>query len=112
MSASDHPPDHPPSSRLADLERIAAKSKKPLPWYGLAMEYKSAGQMQRAVETFEKVHAIDANYVAAYFMCAQARAEMGDTDGARSELDKGITVARAIGDAHAESEMVAMRESL
>jgi Tfp pilus assembly protein PilF len=99
-------------SRIPDLEKIAAKSKKPLPWYGLAMEYRSAGDTARAVETFEKVHALDPNYVAAYFMCAQVRVEIGDVEGARAELDRGIAAARAVGDDHALSEMMGLKESL
>ena len=49
-------------SRLDDLKLIAAKSKKPLAWYGLAMEFRSAGDVDNALLTFEKVHSIDARY--------------------------------------------------
>ena len=63
------------SDRLEDLKRIAERSKKPLPCYGLAMEYRSVGEYMSAVDTFERVHAIDPKYVPAYFMCAQVYAE-------------------------------------
>ena len=99
-------------ARIDDLENIAKKSKKPLPWYGLAMEYRSLGRLDESVTTFAKVHELDARYVAAYFMCAQVHAEKGDTAGARAELDRGIEVARAIGDDHALGEMVGMRDTL
>lgn len=100
-------------SRLPELERIAAKSKKPLPWYGLAMEYRSAGEYAKSIETFQKVHTLDPNYVAAYFMCAQVYAEhLQDNASARAELERGIEVARAVGDAHAVGEMTGMLEAL
>lgn len=99
-------------ARIDELEAIAKKSKKPLPWYGLAMEYRSLGRTADAVATFNKVHDLDARYVPAYFMCAQVLAEAGDVDGAKGELDRGIAVAREVGDDHAAEEMTGMREAL
>ncbi len=98
--------------RVDDLEGIAKKSKKPLPWYGLAMEYRSLGRLDDAVATFARVHELDAGYVPAYFMCAQVHAERGAVDDARTELDRGMDAARAAGDEHALGEMQAMRETL
>ncbi|HEY4222092.1 MAG TPA: tetratricopeptide repeat protein, partial [Myxococcota bacterium] len=96
-------------ARIDDLEAIAKKSKKPLPSYGLAMEYRSLGRLDDAIAAFERVHELDAKYVAAYFMCAQVHAERGAADHARAELDRGIAAARAVGDDHALSEMQGMR---
>jgi len=70
------------------------------------------GRLDDAVATFRRVHELDAQYVAAYFMCAQVLAEKGDTDAARAELDAGMKAARAVGDDHAYSEMEQMRASL
>ena len=100
------------TSRIEDLERIAAKSKKPLPWYGLAMEYRSAGRVDDALATFRKVHALAPDYVPAYFMRAQVHEGQGDLDGARAALADGIEAARRTGDAHALSEMTTMLDSL
>lgn len=99
-------------ARIDDLIAIANRSKKPLPWYGLAMEYRSLGRGADAVITFRKVHDLDPRYVAAYFMCAQVLAEAGDTDAARAELEQGARVAREVGDTHALGEMQAMLETL
>jgi len=99
-------------SRLDDLIAIAAKSKKPLPWYGLAMEYRSAGDVDKAIETFQKVHTLDATYVAAYFMCGQVLAEQGRNDEARAELQRGIAMARQVGDGHALGEMQGLLDTL
>jgi tetratricopeptide (TPR) repeat protein len=99
-------------SRLDDLIAIAGKSKKPLPWYGLAMEYRSVGDVDKAIETFRKVHALDATYVAAYFMCGQVLAEQGRHDEARAELQRGIAMARQVGDGHALGEMQGLLDTL
>lgn len=99
-------------ARIDDLEAIAKKSKKPLPSYGLAMEYRSLGRLEEAVQAFRRVHELDARYVAAYFMCAQLLAESGDVDGARAELVTGMAAAREVGDDHAFGEMEQLRASL
>jgi tetratricopeptide (TPR) repeat protein len=99
-------------SRIEQLEKIAAKSKKPLPWYGLAMEYRSAGDVDRALATFARVHELDARYVPAYFMCGQLLAEQGRDDEARAELTRGVAVAREVGDGHAIGEMQGLLDTL
>jgi tetratricopeptide (TPR) repeat protein len=98
--------------RIDDLEAIANKSKKPLPSYGLAMEYRSLGRLDEALAAFARVHELDVRYVPAYFMCAQVLAERGDIEAARAELDRGMAAAREVGDEHAYGEMDAMRASL
>jgi tetratricopeptide (TPR) repeat protein len=99
-------------SRIEELSRIAAKSKKPLAWYGLAMEYRSAGDVDNALATFQRVHEIDARYVPAYFMCAQMLAEQGRSDDAKAEVQRGMQVAREVGDGHALGEMASLLETL
>lgn len=99
-------------SRLDELKALTAKTKKPLPWYGLAMEYRSAGDLDQAVATFRHVHALSADYVPAYFMCAQVLHETGDIAGAVAELDAGIAVARRVGDGHALGEMTSLLDTL
>jgi tetratricopeptide (TPR) repeat protein len=99
-------------SRLEQLEKIAQRSKKPLPWYGLAMEYRSVGDVDRALGTFQRVHELDASYVPAYFMCGQLLAELGRAAEARDELHRGLAVARDVGDAHAMGEMRSLLDTL
>jgi tetratricopeptide (TPR) repeat protein len=76
------------------------------------MEYRGLGDLDKAVETFKKVHTLDATYVAAYFMCGQVLAEQGKHADARAELQQGIAVARQIGDAHALGEMQGLLDTL
>ena len=97
---------------LEQLLAIAGKSGKPLPWYGVAMEYRSLGRLDEAIATFQKVHELDPRYVAAYFMCAQVHAERGHVEQARAELQAGMVQARDVGDSHAEGEMRELLETM
>ncbi|MCC7074641.1 MAG: tetratricopeptide repeat protein [Deltaproteobacteria bacterium] len=97
---------------LEQLLSLAAKTKKPLPWYGVAMEYRALGRLDEALVTFQQVHELDAGYVPAYFMCAQILAERGEVARARAELAEGMARARAAGDDHAEAEMRDLLETL
>ncbi len=99
-------------SRLDDLLALTAKSKKPLPWYGLAMEYRGLGDLDGAVSTFRRLHELHPGYVAAYFMCGQVLAEQGKNAEARTELQQGLVAARAEGDGHAVGEMTSLLDSL
>ena len=104
--------EKPTSPRLEDLKKLSLRSKKPLTWYGLAMEYRSLGDVDAALETFKHVHVLDAAYVPAYFMCGQVLAECDRADEARVELAAGLAAARAQGDDHAVGEMQALLDTL
>jgi tetratricopeptide (TPR) repeat protein len=80
--------------------------------YGLAMEYSSAGNVDRAVAEFGKLLSIHPDYTAAYFMCAQTLARADRTEEARKMLAEGILSAKRTGNAHAQSEMEAMLAEL
>jgi Tfp pilus assembly protein PilF len=80
--------------------------------YGVAMEYKNAGQLQHAAEEFEKLIAIDPNYVAAYFHGGQTLEKLGRNDDARAVYESGITACSRIADAHTRSEIQASLDLL
>lgn len=73
--------------------------------YALACLQSTSGEVETALDTFDRVIALDANYVAAYFQKGQALARSGNPSSARKALNAGIEVARAVGDSHAEGEM-------
>jgi tetratricopeptide (TPR) repeat protein len=77
--------------------------------YGLAMEYVKAGELDRAVSTFEAVIQNDPNYSAAYFHGGQALEKLGKLDEARDYYRRGIDVTR---DAHARAELEAALDIL
>jgi tetratricopeptide (TPR) repeat protein len=80
--------------------------------YGVAMEYKNSGRLQPAAEEFEKLIAIDPNYVAAYFHGGQTLEKLGRIDDARAAYERGITACSRIGDAHTRSEIQASLDLL
>lgn len=80
--------------------------------YGLAMEYSSSGDTDRALEEFGKLLTAHPDYTAGYFMAAQALAKSARIEEAKRMLTEGIVSAGRTGNTHAQSEMTAMLEEL
>ncbi|MGH7224888.1 MAG: hypothetical protein ACRELF_16820, partial [Gemmataceae bacterium] len=60
-------------SRKEQLEEMLAEEPNdPFLHYGLAMEYVSAGEDRTAVERFQKLLAVAADYVPGYLQAGQA----------------------------------------
>lgn len=73
--------------------------------YALAKTLVSEGKLECALVQFHRVLDLNADYVPAYFQMGQALAEAGRTDEARGIVERGIDVARRVGDSHAAGEM-------
>ena len=80
--------------------------------YGLAMEYANAGDTAAALAEYEKIVAMDPNYVPAYQMGGQLLLNLRRDEEARRWFDKGIAAARREGNQHAESEMQEVLDTL
>lgn len=80
--------------------------------YGLAMEYSGRGELDRAIEEFQKLLAAHPDYVAGYFMAAQSLAKADRVVDAKGMLREGIRAAEKTGDSHALSEMQGMLADL
>jgi predicted Zn-dependent protease len=80
--------------------------------YGLAIEYSNAGQLDKAIEEFQKLLSAHPDYTAGYFMAAQTLAKCDRRDEAVKMLREGIATAQRKGDAHAQSEMQAMLDEI
>ena len=80
--------------------------------YGLAMEYSSSGEVERALEEFGRLLAAHPDYTAGYFMAAQTLAKAERTGEARKMLVEGIASASRTGNTHAQSEMTALLDEL
>jgi len=99
--------------RIAMLtEILAANPGDAFARYGLAMEYSKAGDVERALAEFTTLLEKNPDYTPGYFMAAQTLAAADRVDEAKRMLVDGISSARRTGDAHAQSEMTAMLESL
>lgn len=80
--------------------------------YGLAMEYSKAGDDAAAADTFQKLLADSPDYIPAYFQCGQVLVRLGQLDGARDVLQKGIAAALKAGEQHTAEEMQGLLFSL
>jgi tetratricopeptide (TPR) repeat protein len=80
--------------------------------YGLAMEYAKSGQVDTAMEHFNKLLELHPDYAAGYFMAAQTLSKSGRSGEARKFLENGIGAAARTGNAHAKGEMEAMLAEL
>ena len=99
--------------RIALLtEILAANPTDAFARYGLAMEYSNSGKIEEALQEFKTLLEKNPDYVPGYFMAAQTLERVGRIDEAKRMLVDGITSARRTGNAHAQSEMTAMLESL
>ena len=73
--------------------------------YGLAMEYKNAGDWDGAMGEFRALIAANPDYHAAYFHGGQTLERMGREDEAREMYREGVDAATRAGNAHARAEM-------
>jgi Tfp pilus assembly protein PilF len=94
------------SDRLEILKSMLARNPADaFARYGLAMEYKSAGDWGSAMREFRSVIAGSPDYHAAYFHGGQTLERMGLEDEAREMYREGVKAASRAGNAHARAEM-------
>ena len=80
--------------------------------YGLAMEYSKSGEVEQALDEFNKLLVANPDYTPGYFMAAQTLARENRTAEAKKMLSEGIASAKRTSNAHAQSEMEAMLAEL
>ena len=73
--------------------------------YGLAMEYRNAGDLDSAVREFRAITESNPDYSPAYFHGGQTLEKLGRVEEARSMYERGVEATRRKGDAHALAEM-------
>ncbi|MBL7993965.1 tetratricopeptide repeat protein [bacterium] len=101
------------STRLEALLHLVQKDENDsFSRYGLAMEYASAGDYAKAVETFNELIRRDPLYHAAYYHLAKTYEAMGNTQEAVRTYETGIFVAKKLNNQHAMSEMTEARDEL
>lgn len=94
------------------LSMVTTKPNDPFPRYGLAMEFKKLGRNDDAVQAFAELAEHHPKYVPGYLMHGNLLESMGRGAEARAVYDRGLEVASAAGDDHAESELRAARDAL
>ncbi|HMC73011.1 MAG TPA: tetratricopeptide repeat protein [Terriglobales bacterium] len=99
--------------RLAMLNQILAQNPNDaFARYGLAMEYSKSGEVEQALDEFNKLLVANPDYTPGYFMAAQTLARENRTAEAKKMLSEGIASAKRTSNAHAQSEMEAMLAEL
>jgi predicted Zn-dependent protease len=93
-------------SRLETLRRIAAqRPTDPFPQYGLALELRSEGKLDEAIEVFTALRTNAPDYVPQYLMHGQVLIALERKDDAKAVLTEGLAVAQKKGDGHAAGEI-------
>ncbi len=73
--------------------------------FGLAMEYRSAGDLQAAADEFRTLLAGDPEYTAAYYHWGQTLEALNRPEEAREAYRAGIAATARKGEGHAQSEL-------
>jgi Flp pilus assembly protein TadD len=96
------------SNRLQILKGMAeANPNEIFPRYGLAMEYRNAGDLEGAVREFRALMAAHPEYAASYLHAGQTLEQLGRLEEARAVYRQGIEVTTRVGDRHACAELEA-----
>lgn len=99
--------------RLEQLETLLAKEPDDAFLnFGMAIELAKAQRFDESLARFDRVTAVDPNYVAAFHHKAKTLITMGDIDAAKAVLEKGIAQAGDCGEMHAKGEMEELLNSL
>ncbi|MEM9916942.1 MAG: tetratricopeptide repeat protein [Bacteroidota bacterium] len=80
--------------------------------YALAKEYEKMGENQQALESYRELLDKDPDYVGAYYHLGKLYQKLQQTDTAMTTFEKGIEVARKVGDQHAKSELMGAKMEL
>lgn len=101
------------ADRLAMFDLMIEKgSEDPFVHYARAMELRSRGRLEDALEAYGQVVTRFPDYVPTYLMAGQVAEELDREDAARKYLTLGIEAARQANDSHAEAELEAALEAL
>jgi tetratricopeptide (TPR) repeat protein len=94
------------STRLETLRGMVAQNPADsFLRYGLAMEYRNAGDLRAAMGEFRALKEANPDYPAAYFHGGQTLERLGLVEEARQWYEQGIEVTTRKGDLHARGEL-------
>lgn len=91
---------------------MAQRPTDPFPHYGLALEYKNAGQLEEARATFAALMDQHPTYTAAYLHAGNTLVALGHAEEARAVYARGVQACVGAGDAHARGELEGALASL
>ena len=98
--------------RLKLLEQyVKEEPEDPFNWYALALE-ESKKNSDKAIELFEYVLKNHPEYLPAYYHAGNLYLAVGDTDRAKTILQKGVDLAKLTGEQKAMRELKALLDDL
>jgi Tfp pilus assembly protein PilF len=101
------------STRLEALKTMVAQQPAvSFLRYGLAMEYKNAGELEAAAAEFHALLQVDPDYSAGYFQGGQTLERLGKIEEARELYSTGVEVTTRKGDLHTRDEIRGALEML
>jgi tetratricopeptide (TPR) repeat protein len=102
-----------PSTRLETLKSLVAQQPgDSFLRYGLAMEYRNAGEFEAAIGEFRGLIAANPDYSAAYYHGGQTLERLGKLDEARALYRDGIEATTRKRDWHTRDEIQAALDLL
>jgi Flp pilus assembly protein TadD len=80
--------------------------------YGLAMELKSSGREEEAVEQFRHLLEHHPDYAATYYQAGMLLLKLGRREEARQVMTRGLEVNTRLGNSHARDELQAALDEI
>ena len=100
-------------SRLQQLLSLFEESPKDsFLLFALAKEYESAGNFDEALQKYLTLVEQDENYVGTYYHLAKLYENSDETDKALETYQKGMSIAKKLGDQHSLSELSSAKMNL
>jgi predicted Zn-dependent protease len=92
--------------RISTFQSFISRSPgDPFPRYGLAMEYRTRGDLAQAWATFSELLDKFPDYVPTYLMAGQTLSGLDRKDEAAAIYRRGVEAATRKGDLHARGEL-------
>ena len=101
------------TDRIAQLEKLLdADPKDTFCLYGLAQEHANKGEMDQAIEYYDRTIEVDPDYCYAYFHKAKCLEAADREDAAIETLRTGLERAETVGDQKAAGEIAGYLDAL
>lgn len=101
------------SNRLEQLYRfLEERPEDEFLLFAIAKEYEKLGNEEKAKEYYVKLHDNHPNYVGTYYHLGKLFERAEELDKATEIYEKGMEIAKAIGDKHAFGELRGAHEML
>lgn len=94
------------------LKFYEASPKDAFVQFALAKEYEQLNEVEKTFEFYHKLVAENEDYVGTYYHFGKFYEAQNQVDNAIQTYNKGIEIAKKVGDSHALAELMEARNSL